>query len=470
MKKKFEESLSILLLIGMLVAIGLLPGKPAKSDNSTVGNTYYVNDSGGNDSNPGTLAAPLKTIQQAANFVHAGDTVHVAPGEYDEVIVTKVSGTVSARIQFISDTAWGAKIRSTGSQYTWTNNGDYVDIQGFDISTSDDTTRVGIMNFASHVRIVGNLVHDIPALNAGGNGVAGIDAGNYSGSDTEIIGNVVHDIGNPAIPTPTVHGIYISNYADQVVNNISYRNQGWGIHSWHAATNATIANNLVFENGHGGIIVGAGDAPGGVTADYFLVTNNIAVNNKSYGVIEIGIVGTHNQYLNNLVYGNQSGGFSLQHGTMAQNTVVADPLFVNYQADGTGDYHLAAGSPAIDAGTSLGAPATDLDGVARPQGRGFDIGPYEYVTSVETGPIITKTVDKSSVSSGETLTYTINYSNPTANAYPNTKIEDLIPNGTTYVDNSATGGATFDGSKIILNIGNLAAGASGNIQFQVRVE
>jgi uncharacterized repeat protein (TIGR01451 family) len=94
----------------------------------------------------------------------------------------------------------------------------------------------------------------------------------------------------------------------------------------------------------------------------------------------------------------------------------------------------------------------------------------QRVTSVATDPLITKSVDKNSASSGDTLTYTINYSNPTTNTFSNAKIEDLIPNGTTYVQDSATGGVTFDGSKIILNIGNLAAGASGSVQFQVRVQ
>jgi len=87
----------------------------------------------------------------------------------------------------------------------------------------------------------------------------------------------------------------------------------------------------------------------------------------------------------------------------------------------------------------------------------------------DNGPSITKQVDKTSASPGDTLTYTISYSNPTANTYTNIRIEDSIPNGTTYIDNSATGGATFDGSKIIVNIGNLSPGASGSVQFQVRV-
>ncbi len=46
---------------------------------------------------------------------------------------------------------------------------------------------------------------------------------------------------------------------------------------------------------------------------------------------------------------------------------------------GGGDYHLSAGSCCIDAGTSEGAPDTDFEGDARPQGVGYDIGADEYL-------------------------------------------------------------------------------------------
>jgi hypothetical protein len=41
------------------------------------------------------------------------------------------------------------------------------------------------------------------------------------------------------------------------------------------------------------------------------------------------------------------------------------------------DYRLRTGSPAIDAGTSEGAPTTDIEGNDRPCGAGVDIGAYE---------------------------------------------------------------------------------------------
>ncbi len=64
----------------------------------------------------------------------------------------------------------------------------------------------------------------------------------------------------------------------------------------------------------------------------------------------------------------------VQGGFAGTGNLSADPRFVNAA---TGNLHLLAGSPAIDTGTSTGAPAVDLDGVRRPQGAGFDMGAYE---------------------------------------------------------------------------------------------
>jgi hypothetical protein len=59
------------------------------------------------------------------------------------------------------------------------------------------------------------------------------------------------------------------------------------------------------------------------------------------------------------------------------NSFVSGPaaLFVDAAAN---DYHLSATSPAIDAGTSLGAPGMDLEGNGRPFGADYDIGAYEF--------------------------------------------------------------------------------------------
>ncbi len=53
----------------------------------------------------------------------------------------------------------------------------------------------------------------------------------------------------------------------------------------------------------------------------------------------------------------------------------ADPQFVDAASY---DFHLQATSPAIGAGTSIAALLSDRDGIARPQGMGYDLGAYQY--------------------------------------------------------------------------------------------
>jgi hypothetical protein len=77
----------------------------------------------------------------------------------------------------------------------------------------------------------------------------------------------------------------------------------------------------------------------------------------------------------------------VQGGYAGTGNLNVDPLFVSQPPIGlgtTGDLHLQVCSPAIDAGTSAGAPATDLDGNARPFNAApnvagnYDMGAYEY--------------------------------------------------------------------------------------------
>ena len=341
---------------------------------------YFVAPSG-DDNADGSRTRPWAGLQHAGQKARPGSVIHVAPGTYYGAITTSVSGNPVARIRFLSDTKWGARIRSIGVRATWINDGDFVDIVGFDISGDG---AIGLLNRGSNVRIIANHVHHVPATGCDGNGGAGILNGNYSAVDNDIIGNVVDDIGEPNKSCARVQGIYHSNLRGRILNNISYGNEGYGIHLWHAAAEVIIANNLVFNNRHGGIVIGAGDAPYHGSelhpADRVLVVNNVVVYNQNrYGVEELGVTGPGNTYLNNVVYGNLFANWKLQTGRQV-GTINADPHFLAYREDGSGDYHLSNGSPAIGGASSMGAPLFDIDGVARPTGVPCDIGPYQSGT------------------------------------------------------------------------------------------
>ena len=350
------------------------------------GTNYYVSPNG-NDSNDGSQQNPWATIQHAATVATAGATVHVAPGTYSGAITTQTSGTATSRIRFLSETQWGAAIRATAVGTIWSNTGDYVDIEGFDIAGNDPASCDGIINYASYVRIVGNNVHDVGHDATACPYAAGVDnVPTNAGHDDDVIGNVVHDVGDFSHPNSLQHGIYHAILRGHIWNNQVYRAAGWGIHLWHAANQVTISNNTVFNNAYGGILIGDGDDTGGfppgVVDDYTVVTNNIVYGNglssaaSGYGIEEYGLTGTHNQYLNNLVYQNGPANWNLQNGNTAVGSISADPQFINYQPDGSGNYHLQSSSPAIAAGASLGAPTIDMTGAARPS-TSADLGIYQ---------------------------------------------------------------------------------------------
>lgn len=356
------------------------PGYPSSTPPIIV---HYVAPQG-DDTGDGSATRPWATIQHAAEAVTAGTMVRVAPGTYIGAVRTMRSGSPTHGITFISDVKWGAKIIAPQAYTAWQNNADYTTIEGFDI-TGDGN--LGILNMGSFVRIVGNHVHDIPAA-CNADGGAGIDHGNYKAHDNDTIGNLVHDIGNINVPCQRIHGIYHTNVRGHIWNNIVCSTPGYGIHLWHAPANVVVANNLVFHNGSGGIYVGASETADGVTADDMVVTNNIVIDNGAWGpgwgIVESGRIGGHNLYSNNIVWRNRRG-IALETGH-AVGTVNSDPKLLRYRDDGSGDYHLAAASPAIRAGIQTGAPPIDFDGHARPADQPPDIGPYQFSNALPIWP------------------------------------------------------------------------------------
>lgn len=310
----------------------------------------------GDDANAGTQAAPFLTIGRADAAASPGYTINVAPGTYEVSaptahsagIVTARSGTASARIKFISQQKWLAKIVVTGTGAAWQSKGNYVDIEGFDISGDG---RHGILADGENLGITNNFIHDL-RVSGGctGSGGAAIDTNGGAGN-VLIKDNVIRNIGYSMLGTcKTVQGIYIANPNNIVVNNIVSGVAAVGIQQWHGATDSTIVNNTVFRCKIG-ILIGGGDAgtrPEGSKNNY--VASNIVYDNITYGIVEGGKVGGNNRYVDNLVY---SSGTSLRVNGEVSGTISADPEFVNYRPDGTGDYRLQRTSPAVERSTKL---------------------------------------------------------------------------------------------------------------------
>lgn len=231
----------------------------------------------------------------------------------------------------------------------------------------------------------------------GNNGGEGIDIKDGSSNGT-VLGNVVHHMNRL--------GIYVDSWDKHTFNidvfaNRAYENQGSGFavaaEAGGLLENVRIFNNEAFSNLYAGFTVGGwgepvpshpianvlvinntfwsngtdGWGPAVVLenpdADDIVIRNNLMSQNAS-AQMEVDQVGQNLIVEFNLFHGDGS-----PYGT---DVVTGDPMLTNPSG---GDFHLQAGSPAINAGSSVDAPPDDFDGTARPQDTGYDIGAYEFV-------------------------------------------------------------------------------------------
>jgi hypothetical protein len=171
--------------------------------------------------------------------------------------------------------------------------------------------------------------------------------------------------------------------------------EGGGIREFGAGveiTNSTISGNTV--SAAGGALSARG---GGATLDAATLTNvTLAGNTASGNGAAGGALFSPDAVLRNTIVSGDcvnavaQATNSIDSGTScglapgAGNRSGVDPLLGPLASNGglTETRALLAGSPALDAGTAVGAPATDQRTVARPQGAGVDIGAFE----LEVGP------------------------------------------------------------------------------------
>ena len=191
-------------------------------------------------------------------------------------------------------------------------------------------------------------------------------------------------------------GILCDNGSSPVISNCIIRGNigfwGGGI-MCNKSSSPTITNCIIYKNEaeqwYGGGIYCLESSPsiinctivenksryiGGVESNwrpYPIITNCIIWGNSG------GIIG------GNPEAPDQVGGMSditatysdIQYGYSGVGNIDNNPLFMNSIND---DYRLSQGSPCIDKGTSNSLVLTDINGVSRPQGNGYDMGAYEF--------------------------------------------------------------------------------------------
>ncbi len=397
---------------------------------------FYVAP-GGTDGTTGSTTSPWQTLQYAAGRVKAGDTVVVKAGDYAGFYQT-TSGTASAPITFRAEP--GARITTPNPR----NARDGINLEGASWITIEGFTvinqpRHGIRSVTNdHVVIRGNILdHNMYTGMITGfsddilieNNVASrsqVDHGIYvsnSGDRPVIRGNTVWGNNGSGIH---MNGD-VSMGGDGIISgavvegNVIYDNglAGGSSINGDGVQNSVFRNNLIYNAHSNGISLFRADGGGGSSGNQLLnntilvaadgrwalnlqdgatgntIRNNVLYNYSSRGSILAsvdsmpGLVSDYNAVMNRMTPDDASSLLTLADWRLATkldaHSIVATPdqLFVNPAG---GDYHLKAGSPAIDKGTSTGAPATDYESQARPQGAGYDIGHDEYVSTLPPPP------------------------------------------------------------------------------------
>jgi len=405
--------------------------------------TYYVAPPPtGSDTNPGTLESPWATLQHAAGLIQPGDTVLLRAGSFAGAHFT-TSGTAALPIAV---KAFPGETVEIDSDNPSTPDGINLEgashfiVEGLHIN---GRTRAGIRAvLCENVTLRGNRLDS--------NGRWGIFTGfcddllieaNHTSNSGDEHGIYVSNSGDrPTIRGNRIwnnraNGIHMNGDASQggdgvisgavVENNIIFGNGaggGSGI-NMDGVQDSIIRNNLLYENHASGMSLYRIDGGAGSTGN-LVYNNTVVVADDGRWALNIKNGSTGNRVRNNVFYNDHPfrgsisvttdslPGFSSDHNAVmdrftlddgdsvltlsewrAQTGQGQESLLSTTAAlftDPTSDFHLRAGSPALDNGESLTEVLTDLEGTPRPLGPAFDIGAYEgvgviFVDGLESG-------------------------------------------------------------------------------------
>lgn len=339
--------------------------------------SFYVSTTG-NDSNPGTQAAPWRTIQHAADTARAGGTVNVRGGIYEELVSINASGNATdGFITFESYPGETAVLEaehftpSGRSGVLTINNKSYVRIEGFEIRNYRTAEHqlaplgINVIGAGSHIELLKNNVHHIEqnfggrdAPGRGGNGfgiaVYGTDAKTPI-SELVIDGNEVHHLKTGSSESLVVNGNVTSF---RITHNVVHDNNNIGIDvigfertapdpAVDQARDGVVSGNLVYNiTSRGNPAYRNDESSDGIYVDggaRILIEQNV-IHDVDFG---IELASEHQNratsYVtarNNLIYhchtaGVSIGGYAPERGRTEHCTVVNNTLYDN-DTSGTG--------------------------------------------------------------------------------------------------------------------------------------
>lgn len=234
--------------------------------------TYYVSTKG-NDHSDGSINAPFRTLQRAADRVHAGDTVLVSDGTYGGFSIRNKSGAPGSWIVFKPLPGNRVIIDPFTNNYAAGNGrsidiigGSYIEINGFEMTDSNPiyesslfrdyrkgTNREAIKidsfhgTAASFIKIANNHLYHLP--------FHGIYS-SYNSSHCEILDNVIESVGR----SRRGYGMYIGGSYHTIRGNTVHDAYGSGIQVYTEDGPKldfnVIEKNVIYNNGHSDYGVG----------------------------------------------------------------------------------------------------------------------------------------------------------------------------------------------------------------------
>jgi hypothetical protein len=383
--------LAAAVLAGLAMPGGGMPAPGAATCAAGAIVCYYVDASTGNDANLGGRADPFRTVQRAAGVLRPGDIVIVRNGVYtgtDKAVLSiGRGGSPSRYVTFKAEHPWGALLdgQNNRSADGIRIAASFVRIEGFEIKGVWHDA-ISPSSGVSDLQIAGNHIHDVGRhCEARSIGLSAIGVDN---DNVVIEGNLIHDIGrygpgeNGCSPPNEYwqnhdHGVYLQSGNNVVIRNNVFYNivHGWSVHRY-SGRGGNVDRLMIVNNtfccgnpSKAGEIIIANDI------SHALIANNIFYQPTTAGVSFYGGVMRDDTVANNLTSNAPVSTGTPPGVTFVNNLDRMDPLLVNPPGF---DFHLRAGSPAIDAGLKLPAVPTDFDGKTRPRGAGWDIGAFEF--------------------------------------------------------------------------------------------